>query len=496
VPKDPSAEPAATLRDVLRRVAVGIASLAIGAAITSAAVAYRARVSSTRPTTPLRTALMDAQSFSGPDQATALAMARASGATYVRLLVDWSRVAPQTPPVGFVASDATSSGYNWNTIDTSVAAAEQAGLTPILDIVRTPSWALAVGAHGVNAGTPQPVALGQFAQALATHFDGTGPTPPVHTFQVWNEPNNSLHLDPVKASTYRAMVNAVATAVHNVNPASLVVAGGLDPFGHPKNKKQKWYSVAPLAFMRSLLCLSKGAHPHATCKAKVHFDVWSHHPYTFGGPFGKARLPDDVELGDLPRMRALLKVGVRLHHVVSAHPVQFWVTEFGWDTNPPRRHAASLNLAARWTSESLHEMWLSGVSLVTWFLLEDYPSPSPYQSGLYFHAGSLESARAKPVLTAFRFPFVAYLGKGTVTVWGRDATSDTEVVTVQRRHGKAGTWKTVALIRSNASGIFQANLKLKATKKDWLRATTPDSEASLAFSLTRPKDPNIGPWGN
>jgi hypothetical protein len=191
-----------------------------------------------------------------------------------------------------------------------------------------------------------------------------------------------------------------------------------------------------------------------------------------------------------------LKAGVRLHNVVSSQPVQFWVTEFGWDTNPPRKQAASLGLAARWTAESLHQMWLSGVSLVTWFLLEDFPSPSPYQSGLYFHSSSLENARAKPTRTAFRFPFVAYLKQGTVSVWGRVATSDQEDVTIQRRHGKAGAWKNVALIRSNRYGIFKAHLKLKATKADWFRASATGSGNSLAFSLTVPHAPNIGPWGN
>jgi hypothetical protein len=196
-------------------------------------------------------------------------------------------------------------------------------------------------------------------------------------------------------------------------------------------------------------------------------------------------------------MRAVLKAAVRLHHVVSAHPLKFWVTEFGWDTNPPRPHAASLALAARWTAESLHQMWLSGVSLVTWFLIRDLPSPSPYQSGLYFHTQSLEDAQAKPGMTAFRFPFVAYLGKKhVVSVWGRTATSATEVVTLELRHGKRGTWRPVAQIAANANGIFQAKLKLKATKKDWLRASGADSGDSLAFSLTRPKDPHIGPWGN
>jgi hypothetical protein len=102
------------------------------------------------------------------------------------------------------------------------------------------------------------------------------------------------------------------------------------------------------------------------------------------------------------------------------------------------------------------------------------------------------------VLTAFRFPFVAYLGKKktTISIWGRDATSDKETVTIQLRHGTSGSWRSVALISSNANGIFDATLKLTATKKDWLRASARGSGNSLAFSLTRPKDPRIGPWGN
>ena len=430
--------------------------LAIFVGTTSAAAKTAGQhVITTGGTIPLRTALLD-PAFEGSEQATAFPMAAAGGATYVRLSVAWKGIAPESRPANFVATDPTSPGYNWTGMDTILGEADAAGLTPILDIGAPPRWAWQTRPKGVNGGTPKAADLGDFATALATHYDGSVPGLPVeHVFQVWNEPNLSLDLGPVSASNYRGMVNAVANAVHAIDPSNLVVAGALDPFGHPKSKKQKWYSVAPLAYMRSLLCLSKGSHPHATCHNPVHFDAWSHHPYTFGGPFGHARHPDDVELGDLPKMRALLKAGVRLRHVVSSQPVQFWVTEFGWDTNPPRKHAASLGLAARWTAESLHQMWLSGVSLVTWFLLEDYPSPSPYQSGLFFHSSSLENARAKPTRTAFRFPFVAYLKTGTVSVWGRVATSDQEVVTIQRRQGKSGAWQKVALIRSNRYGDLQ-----------------------------------------
>jgi hypothetical protein len=473
-----------------------LVAVCVAAAVATVGTAGAVRSYSTRATHELRTALADPPLFDGGETGTAFAMTRAAGATYVRLTVNWRAIAPATRPSGFVASDPASPGYSWARLDATVGAADSAGLTPILDIANTPKWAYARRPQGVNAGTPKVTALGNFATALATHYDGlTAGVPAEHVFQVWNEPNLSLQLSPVSAGAYRGMVNAVANAVHAVDPTNLVVAGALEPFGHPKGKKQRWYSVAPLAFMRSFLCLSKGARPHATCRNQARFDVWAHHPYTHGGPFAHAKLPDDVELGDLPRMRALLQAGVRLHHAVSAQRVQFWVTEFAWDTNPPRPHAAPLSLAARWTAESLHQMWLSGVSLVTWFLLEDYKGPSPYQSGLYFHSASLDTARPKPSLTAFRFPFVAYLHQKTVSVWGRVATSDQQDVLIQLRQGKKGTWKTVAFIRSNRHGIFQASLNLKATRRSWLRAIAPGSGKSLAFSLTVPHAPHIGPWG-
>ena len=416
----------------------------------------------------------------------------------MRIGVAWRSIAPSHRPTGFDARDPASPGYSWAGLDATIADAAAAHVTPILDVVTIPQWAFAKRPRPASggAGTPKAAALGDFGYALATHYDGSNGPPAEHVFQVWNEPNLSLDLGPVSASAYRGMVNAFAQAVHQVDSANLVVAGALDPFGHPKSKKQKWYSVSPLTFMRSLLCLSNGTRPHATCHNAVHFDVWSHHPYTFGGPFGHARNPNDVELGDLPRMRSVLQAGVQLHHVVSSHPVKFWVTEFGWDSSPPRPHAAPMGLAARWTAESLHQMWISGVSLVTWFDLQDRKSPSPYQSGLYFHSASLDNARPKPMLTAFRFPFVAYLGRSSVSIWGRDATSSKARVTIQLRHGKSGSWRTVADVGANSNGIFRAAVKLRAAKTDWIRAVAPGSGKSLAFSLTVPHYPRIGPWGN
>ena len=487
----------------LRYIAAAGAIVCLGATASTGAASVRhvaqskVRTISTKGTAPLVTALTDPWLFNSSQTQAAFAKAQAAGATYVRLSLNWNGVAPSNRPANFAPTDPTSPGYSWGNADAAVKQAVAAGLTPILDVSGTPSWAYAKKPQGVNAGSPKASALGDFATALAKHFDGnTAGVPAVHVFQVWNEVNNSLFMSPVSGAAYRGMLNAVSDSVHAVDPKSVVIAGDLDPFGHPKGRKQKWNSASPLTFMRSLFCLSKGKHPHRTCKATVHFDVWSHHPYTFNGPFGHARNPNDVSLGDLPRMRALLRTAVKLHRVVSPHSVKFWVTEFSWDTNPPRRHAAPMGLASRWTEEALYQMWRSGVSLVTWFGLQDRGGKSPYQSGLYRHSQALDKAKAKPVRTAFRFPFVAYLRGRAVTLWGRDATSDKRVVTIQRRHGKRGPWRTVAKIRSNRTGIFKGTLKLSASKKDWLRARASGSGSSLAFSLTRPSPKlRYGPWG-
>jgi hypothetical protein len=444
---------------------------------------------------------MDPSLFLGTQQAQAFSLTRAAGATYVRLGATWGGLLTPwaAPPAGFVASDPDSLGYSWTSLDNEVRNAVSAGLTPILDVEHAPPWALTAPSSGVNGGTPDITDLGEFAHALAVHYDGSNGVPAVHIFQVWNEPNLSRDLSPVDPNVYRDMVNAVADSVHQVNAKDIVVAGGLDPF---QNSTNRWHTMAPLTFMREMLCLSAGPHPHLTCKAQVHFDVWSHHPYTFGGPFGKAKGVNDVSLGDLSKMTTLLADAESLHRIVSAHKPQFWVTEFGMDTNPPRvRNAFSLYLQARATAESLHQMWLNGVSLVTWFLLQDEPTSTPYQSGLYYLGSSLATDQPKPTLTAFRFPFTAYLGTGTeagtVAVWGRDPASSAIPVTVQIAKSANGPWKTLARVRANRYGIFQATIVPKAvTKQDWLRASAAGSGDSLAFSLKQPHYPHYGPWGN
>src|SRR5262249_56041801 len=130
-------------------------------------------------------------------------------------------------------------------------------------------------------------------------------------------------------------------------------------------------------------------------------------PYTAGGPSHKTAKPDDISIGELPRMKSVLDAALRSGHVDSTQPVGFWVTEFAWDSNPPDPGGVPLALEGRWVADALHRMWTAGVSLVTWFSLRDQPlRTSPYQSGLYFLGSSFAPDRPKPAPPPFPFPFL------------------------------------------------------------------------------------------
>jgi hypothetical protein len=428
---------------------------------------------------PLETAIADPLAFAGPSAATAFERTRAAGATSVRLVLDWSSVAP-TAPLGD-ASDPADGAYQWAPFDRQIAGAAAAGLRPIVCITRAPTWARDVAAGGPRTSWPRPAQLAAFAAAAARRYAGFNVA-----WQIWNEPNHRAHLRPqfrgnvpVSVARYRAMVNMSARAIHRVNGRAVVAAGALAPFGH---RAVSIEVVPPLEFMRRLLCMSRDARPRRTCRTKVEFDVWSHHPYTQGGPTHHAPAASDVSLGDLPSMNALLRAAVRAGQVESTRRVRFWVTEFSWDSRPEDPRGVPLALHGRWVAEALYRMWRAGVDLVTWWRVNDDPlASSPYQSGLYL--GS--SARPKPAFTAFRFPFVAFRRAAGVRVWGRIPPGRDGPVLVERLT-RDGHWSRVAAVRPDRYGMFQRTLP--ATSSAALRARLADaSESSLAFALTPPR---------
>ncbi|HEY2353724.1 MAG TPA: hypothetical protein VGH79_02330 [Gaiellaceae bacterium] len=482
---------------VTRWIALSVAcTVVVGVAATAATARSTSIPSATTPlTAPLATGVYDSL-FTSSQQSQAFAMSSAAGATYARIDTTWKTIAPSTLPSSdwTLADQANPNSpyYHWGALDATVEAAEANGIKPILDILGTPSWAYHVQPSGVGGGQPDVNMLGAFAKALALRYNGSGPAPAVHAYSTYNEVNFNRNFSPQDPTYYRYMVNAVADSVHAVDSSNLALAGELAPYKHASSKKDKNNVIAPITWMQKMLCVSSTSPAQRTCAAgSTHFDVWTHHPYSDKGPFGKASVAGGVELGDLPKMNSLLKTAYGLGAITteSGQAPQFWVTEIGWSSNPPNKHGVGLKLLTRWTSESLWQVWKSGATLGTWFLLQDKPLTTPFQSGLYFLSPSLDNAVAKSTLPAFQFPFVAYhKSGGKVAMWGRDPHSDAQTVTIQRKSGSS--WKTVGTITTNSYGIFQATMSLHSLTTWQLRATTQGMN-SAPFSLTVPSNENM-----
>jgi hypothetical protein len=464
----------------VRRVLVKRLGLVAGAVVLLAAAGASA-LGATKATTahhlpPLRTGIFDPDSFASPDAATAFEHTKATGASVVRLIVSWSGVTKKKPAN---AADPTDPNYDWSRVDAQVQAAVSHGLSPILDVLNAPGWAMS-GSPAV----PDAAKLGDFATALATHYSGSG-MPRVHYFMVWNEPNLSLYFQPqddtVAVPWYRGAVAAFSAAVHKVHADDVVVAGALAPFG---------YGIAPMKFLEELLCVSDSGKP--TCSDKLDADAWSFHPYTFGGPTHKSQQPGGLSLADLPKAIALIHAAVKAGHVQSHGALQLWVTEFSWDTNPPDPKAVPIALQARWTSEAMYRLWSDGVTLVTWFLLRDQPYPSqPFQAGLYFAGDTIAQDRPKPTLEAFRFPFVAIQGSGKYVLWGRTPASNAANVRIQLKSGSK--WKQLMVVHAGAGGVFETTWKTPL-KSGSVRAVV-GHETSLPFGMKPVPDQAISPFG-
>jgi hypothetical protein len=278
--------------------------------------------------------------------------------------------------------------------------------------------------------------------------------------------------------------------VHSVHPDNRVIAGGMFSSAVDNANAQV---IAPLRFMRQLLCMSKELTPKPNCGPPVAFDVWSHHPYTEGSPTHRNDNPDDVSISGLNRMGDLLRAAIGQGRVQSSLPVEYWVSEWGWDSNPPDPRGVPEALHARWVSEGLYRMWYAGVGVATWFFLRDGAGrvDARFQSGLYTRcAAGVYCDRPKLALRAFRFPFVALRENRKVRVWGRVPPSSTTAAVVLER-SRNGGWVRVGSTSVNPAGLFTRLLPFG--RRGRYRARIPGGDASLGFSLKRPADFKISP---
>lgn len=465
-------------------------------------LAAAALSSATAPQTARAAPLTTGISGLYPLESPAFERARAAGARFVRIAVEWPKVAPAAAPANWQPQDPADPHYDWRQTDQGVVGAVQADLVPVLIVEDVPTWAQRCSS-GVNCN-PDPTALAQFATAAARRYSGGfDGLPRVRYWQGLNEPNLSLYFNPqfsgsraVSADIYRTLIDSFYAAVKGVDPSNLVLAAGLGPIAVPR------LTVGPMRFTRELLCM-RGRYRFrpapGNCHGGVHFDIFDIHPYTTGSPSHRGG-PDDVEMGDLAKLRSLLRAADRAHRIKGRfHRTPLWIGELSWDSNPPDPGGVAMSIDTRWTAEALYRAWLAGVRVFCWYSLRDasrppgVPPSEVVESGLYFRGPTLAQDQPKPLLAAFRFPFVAYPGR-RLSFWGR--TPDSTAGTVAIQILKGGRWRTVTRTHVGPGGIFHGALRSRygADKHGAARAVY-GSEAAPPFSMRPVRDFRQPPFG-
>jgi hypothetical protein len=447
--------------------------------------------------------ISDATLIMSPDAAVreqALARIRATGASVVRIPVEWRYIVSGDPPAGFDAADPASPAYDFTKVDAAVRDTAAAGLTPLLVVTSAPDFAEAPHRWPYaypGSWAPNPVALGEFASAVARRYDGSFPDPlepgralpRVRLLEAWNEPNLARYLEPQWVAEggrwrafspllYRQLLNAFYAAVKAVASSDTVIATGVAPNGEPAGVGR----MTPVRFLRGLLCLEGGGRagggdPRTSCPDPPHFDVLAFHPLSFESPDVPAHSSQDVAIADLAKVTGLLARAERAGTALPRAHKPVWVTELNWESAPQSAHGVPGRLQALWISRALHRLWVAGVSMAEWqFLIDPYPGTPlatstgavvyvPRPAGLY-SAGVVDgrsepaAARPKPFLRGFAFPFDPLrVDRGHVRVWALLMRPD-QPVRLQRRE-RRGAWRTIARLRADGYGVLNMLVRLQ-----------------------------------
>ena len=187
---------------------------------------------------------------------------KAAGGSFVRADFSMSSVQPTS-----------SQSFNWDQLDTKVAAALAEGLQVLGILDYSPQWnahpGCVIGPRR-ECAPADPDAFANFAAAAATHF------PQVTYWEIWNEPNLIRFWSPSPNSTdYVIMLNAAYAAIKAVAPHDVVVAGALS-----RASDIPGHQIAPTTFVTSMYA------------NRAQFDILSLHPYTY--PFS----PDTPNSGN------------------------------------------------------------------------------------------------------------------------------------------------------------------------------------------------------
>ena len=417
------------------------------------------------------------------DPSVAVPKLEALGVSALRVNLRWYDVAPDKDSRERPAGDLTDpAAYDWSRYAPMLDAAKEKGWKVILSLAGpAPRW----GTEGArdHITKPRTSDYQHFAEAAAKRF-GAGVT----YWSIWNEPNFRTFLmpqfvkgKPASPAIYRGLYLAGQKGVKAGASKARVLFGETAPRAGADG-------VAPLEFLRGVLCLdSKYKKTKSKC-AKLSADGYAHHPYAPpAGPFFVPGKKDDVTIGVLSRLTSALDKAAKAGAITSK--LKVFLTEFGVQSYPDRSAGVPLSTQSDQRSLSERIAWSNPrVYAFSQYLLSDdatiksssrterYPG---FQSGL-----ETDKGKKKPAYDGFRLPLaVTHSGKSTkVTLWGlvRPATGKTSVTVQYATKGKA--WKKLKTVttKSDTSWTFTGN---NAKNRVW-RVQWKDADGTTTYGST------------
>jgi hypothetical protein len=359
----------------------------------------------------------DAWLMYGPETLSArLATLDGLGTKVVRFTLRWDQVAPSRPTAPRNPADPA---YKWGQFDTVLRALHADGIQTVVTLYGAPAWSN--GGHPPNWLPSSGYA--DFAYAASKRF------PWVHQWTVWNEPNGRTFSVPVSAKAYvQKLLNPAYASLHQASAANVVAGGVTSPRKSPSG-------VSPLSFMLGMKA------------AGARLDAYAQNPY----PVSPGDTPTRSTCTDCLTMASLPAIRADVTRAFGASK-QLWLTEYGYQTNPPDRLlGVSYAAQAQYIGQAALRTWQQpGVTMLIQFLVRDEPSLGGWQSGLFTAGGT-----AKPALHAFALPLAQVSRRGgVVALWGQVRPgSGARSYVLQRYVG--GKWSPVGgTARTDASGTL------------------------------------------
>jgi hypothetical protein len=409
----------------------------------------------------------------------------AFGVRRIREQVVWKNYAPRAasarkPRFNAADPNAYPAGV-WGPLDALVAGARARGIQLQLTLTGpVPRWATARKRGFTSRPSAREFRL--FATAVGRRYGAQ-----VSLWSIWNEPNQPQFLQPqygaghkpVSPGIYRRLYLAGYAGIRATaaNAHDKILIGETSPRGGRK-------VVAPLAFVRGMLCLNARYHKRRGCK-KLPASGYAHHAYTTSaGPRFRPPNPDDVTIGVLSRLvRALDRAG-RAGALPRRLPI--YLTEFGIQSFPDHLLGVSLARQAAYLAISEHIAYVNPrvVQYSQYLMRDDLPRKHGYRYSGFESGLRTSRGRKKPAYDGFRLPLAVERSGSTDLLWGlvRPDRARTQVTIYAALPHKR--FRKRRMLTTSATGVYGLGTRHRRGQRYRVRWRSPSGQVLTGATIS------------